>query len=170
MWTKLTPILMKTTFAPFSLLFIASLFVGCEYFSTTTHTPAQIKQASAWSEEDQLPGFESCQDVPEEDRFLCFKNTISSAVNNALYEETLISNQQLEDEIVLKIGVDKEGVISLLEIDNTATVLDALPTLSTILEDAIDALPLAIPAKKSNVGIAVDTQLKLPIRITASEQ
>ena len=42
--------------------------------------------------------------------------------------------------------------------------------LSTVLEDAIDGLPTAIPATKSNVGVAVDTQLKLPIRITASVQ
>lgn len=161
---------MKSIFAPVSLLLFASLFIGCEYFSTTTHTPAQIKQASAWADEDQLPGFESCQDAPKEDRFLCFKNTISSAVNNALYEEQMASNQLLDQEIVLNIGVNKEGVVSLLEIDDADIVLDALPELSTVLEAAIDGLPAAIPATKSNVGIVVDTQLKLPIRITASVQ
>ena len=161
---------MKSIFAPFSLFLIASLFVGCEYFSTTTHTPKQIKQASEWSEKDQLPGFESCQDDPEEDRFLCFKNTISTAVSDALYAELLISNQVLDQEIILNIGVGKEGTVSLLEIEDAATVLDALPALSTVLEAAIDGLPAAIPATKSNVGVAVDTQLKLPIRITASVQ
>ena len=161
---------MKSIFAPFSLFFMASLFVGCEYFSTTTHTPKQIKQASEWSEKDQLPGFESCQDEPEEDRFLCFKNTISTAVTEALYAELLISNQVLDQEITLNIGVDKEGTISLLEIEDAATVLDALPALSSVLEDAINGLAAAIPATKSNVGVAVDTQLKLPIRITASVQ
>jgi len=161
---------MKSIFAPFSLFLIASLFVGCEYFSTSTYTPKQIKQASEWSEKDQLPGFESCQNDPEEDRFLCFKNTISTAVTDALYAELLISNQVLDQEITLNIGVDKEGIVSLLEIENAATVLDALPALSTLLEEAIDGLPVAIPATKSNVGVAVDTQLKLPIRITASVQ
>lgn len=161
---------MKSIFAPFSLFLIASLFVGCEYFSTSTYTPKQIKQASEWSEKDQLPGFESCQNDPEEDRFLCFKNTISTAVTDALYAELLISNQVLDQEITLNIGVDKEGIVSLLEIENAATVLDALPALSTHLEEAIDGLPVAIPATKSNVGVAVDTQLKLPIRITASVQ
>jgi len=161
---------MKSIFAPFSLFLIASLFVGCEYFSTSTYTPKQIKQASEWSEKDQLPGFESCQNDPEEDRFLCFKNTISTAVTDALYAELLISNQVLDQEITLNIGVDKEGIVSLLEIENAATVLDALPALSTLLEEAIDGLPVAIPATKSNVGMAVDIQLKLPIRITASVQ
>ncbi len=159
---------MKSIFAPLSLFLIASLFISCEYFSTTTHTPKQIKQASEWSEKDQLPGFESCQDAPEEDRFLCFKNTISSAVYDALNEETLIANQILDEEIVLIIAIDKEGVISLKEIDNGSTVLDALPELSAVIETAIDGLPSAIPATKTNVEVAVDTEIKLPIRITAS--
>ena len=117
-----------------------------------------------------MPGFESCQDEPEEDRFLCFKNTISTAVTEALYAELLISNQVLDQEITLNIGVDKDGIIHLLEIEDAATVLDALPVLSTVLEDAINGLPTAIPATKKNVGITVDAQLKLPIRVTASVQ
>ena len=161
---------MKSIFKPFFLIIMTSLFVGCEYFSTTTHTPKQIKQASEWSENDQLPGFESCQDDPEEDRFLCFKNTISTAVTEALYAELLISNQVLDQEITLNIGVNKDGIISLLEIEDAATVLDALPALSSVLEDAINGLPTAIPATKTNVGVTVDAQLKLPIRITASVQ
>ena len=87
---------MKSIFAPFFLFLIASLIVSCEYFSTTTYTSKQIKQASEWSEKDQLPGFESCQDDPEEDRFLCLKNTISTAVTEALYAELLISKQILD--------------------------------------------------------------------------
>ena len=117
-----------------------------------------------------MPGFESCQDDPEEDRFLCFKNTISTAVTEALYAELLISNQVLDQEITLNIGVNKDGIISLLEIEDAATVLDALPALSSVLEDAINGLPTAIPATKTNVGVTVDAQLKLPIRITASVQ
>ena len=81
-----------------NLLFVGFLFVGCEYFSTSTHTPQQIKKASQWSDEDQLPGFESCQDEAEEDRFSCFKNTIASAVNQALYAEELIANQEIDQD------------------------------------------------------------------------
>lgn len=161
---------MKSIFASFSFLFITSLFVGCDYFSTTTHTPKQIKQASQWSDKDQLPAFENCQDSPEEDRFLCFKTKISNIVNNALYDSEIVANQLLDQEIVLIIEVNKTGEISLLEIENSATVLDALPELSSVLESAIASLPAAIPANKTNVGVAVNTQLKLPIRITASAQ
>ena len=78
------------------------------YFSTSTYTPQQIKKASQWSD-DQTYGFESCQDEADEDRFSCFKNTISSTVNNALYAQELVSNQAIDQEIVLEIQIDKEG-------------------------------------------------------------
>ena len=153
-----------------NLLFVGFLFVGCEYFSTSTHTPLQIKKASQWSDEDQLPGFESCQDEAEEDRFSCFKNTIASAVNQALYVEELIANQEIDQEIVLEIQIDKEGNISLLSIENASSTLDALPELSTLLENTIANLPQALPATKTNVGVTVDSQLKLPIRVIASPE
>lgn len=161
---------MKSFFTSSTLFFIASLFVACEYFSTTTYTPQQISQASQWSEKDQLPSFEVCQDTPEQDRFLCFKNTISSAVSDALDAESLVANQLIDQEISLLLTVDKTGEITLAEIENSNDLMDALPELSAVLEAAIAGLPFAIPAKKSNVGIEVATQLKLPIRITASEQ
>lgn len=161
---------MKTPVLFINLLLLSSLFVGCEYFSTSTYTPQQIKKASQWSDEDQTPGFESCQDEAEEDRFSCFKNTISSTVNNAFYAQELISNQAVDQEIVLEIQIDKEGVISLLSIENASTVLDAIPSLSVLLEEAIESLPTALPATKTNVGVKVDSQLKLPIRVIANPQ
>ena len=161
---------MKTPVLFINLLLLSSLFVGCEYFSTSTYTPQQIKKASQWSDEDQTPGFESCQDEAEEDRFSCFKNTISSTVNNALYAQELVSNQTVDQEIVLEIQIDKEGVISLLSIENASSVLDAIPTLSVLLEKAIESLPTALPATKTNVGVKVDSQLKLPIRVIANPQ
>ena len=161
---------MKTSVLFSTYYFLSSLFVGCEYFSTSTYTPQQIKKASQWSDEDQTPGFESCQDEAEEDRFSCFKNTISSTVNNALYAQELVSNQTIDQEIVLEIQIDKEGVISLLSIENASTVLDAIPSLSVLLEEAIESLPTALPATKTNVGVKVDSQLKLPIRVIANPQ
>lgn len=161
---------MKAPVLFFYLLLLSFLFVGCEYFSTSTYTPGQIKKASQWLDEDQTPGFESCQDEAEQDRFSCFKNTISSTVNNALYAQELVSNQAIDQEIVLEIQIDKEGEISLLSIDNASIVLDAIPSLSVLLEEAIKSLPTALPATKTNVGVKVDSQLKLPIRVIANPQ
>ena len=38
-----------------------------------------------------------------------------------------------------------------------------MPELSTLLENAIASLPQALPATKTNVGVTVVSQIKLPI-------
>lgn len=146
------------------------LFLSCDSFSTTTHTPQQIKKASSWSETDQPPTFKSCENLAQEEQFDCFKSSLTSLVDNALYEVELIANQEIDEELVLVVEVTDAGEINLKSVENSAYAFEAIPNLSSVLEDAIASAPEAVAAVKSNVGVNVTSQIKLPIRITASVQ
>ena len=161
---------MKKSFHTLQSLLLISVFFSCEYFSTTTYTPQQIKKASEWSTEDQGPSFESCQELSAEEQFLCFKDTLSQAVYDALNAEELIASEALNEEIILIITIDNEGNLALDSIENRASVTSALPSLTEILTNAILSLPKAIPSTKTNVGISVATSIKLPIQVVASPQ
>ena len=161
---------MKKSFHTLQSLLLISVFLSCEYFSTTTYMPQQIKKASEWSTEDQGPSFESCQELSAEEQFLCFKDTLSQAVYDALNAEELIASEALNEEIILIITIDNEGNLALDSIENKASVTSALPNLTEILTNAILSLPKAIPSTKTNVGISVATSIKLPIRVVASPQ
>ena len=161
---------MKNSFYILHSLLFLFIFTGCEYFSTSTHTPQQIKKASAWSADDQGPSFESCLGLSAEEQFPCFKYTLSQTVNEALYAEELIATETLNEEIILVITIDAEGSIALDSIENGDSVADALPNLSEIVTNAILSLPTAIPSVKTNVGISVTSSIKLPIQIIASPQ
>ncbi len=156
----------------FKLLFNFFLFyiliAGCENFSTKTYTPQQIKKASQWSDNDQMPTFESCSSLEIKEQFDCFKDEIANSVYNSLSYENLISNQEIDEEIVLYMVIDEEGNISLDNVENGSLVYDAIPSLSEIINTTISSLPKALPATKTNVGIYVKSKIKLPIRITAS--
>tara|TARA_B100001287_G_scaffold113564_1_gene95605 strand:+ start:96 stop:533 length:438 start_codon:yes stop_codon:yes gene_type:complete len=144
------------------------LIAGCENFSTKTYTPQQIKKASQWSDNDQMPTFESCSSLEIKEQFDCFKDEIANSVYNSLSYENLISNQEIDEEIVLYMVIDEEGNISLDNVENGSLVYDAIPSLSEIINTTISSLPKALPATKTNVGIYVKSKIKLPIRITAS--
>ena len=156
----------KLTLLAFSTVLF--LFTSCDSFSTATHTPQQIKKASSWSETDEPPTFESCQSLAQDEQFDCFKSTLTALIDNALYEVELVANQEIDKEIVLVIAVTQEGEVELNAIENADFVFDAIPSLSTVLEDVIASAPKAVPAVKTNVGVKVATEVKLPIRITAS--
>ena len=144
------------------------LIAGCENFSTKTYTPQQIKKASQWSDNDQMPTFETCSSLETKEQFDCFKDEIANSVYNSLSYEDLISNQEIDEEIILNIVIDDEGNISLDDVENGLSVYEAIPSLSEIINTTISSLPKALPATKTNVGIYVKSKIKLPIRITAS--
>lgn len=154
----------------FLFIFVATLTISCEYFDTTTHTPKQIKQASSWSEKDQAPTFESCQDLTAEDQFDCFKNTIRTSLEESLYAEALVANQEIDREIILNLLIDVDGAIQLTDTEGASTVFEAVEELETLLINAVAQLPLALPATKTNVGVKVKTSIKVPIRIIATPQ
>ena len=144
------------------------LITSCENFSTKTYTPQQIKNASQWSDKDQMPTFETCSSLEIKEQFDCFKDEIANSIYNSLSYEDLISNQEIDEEIILNMIIDEEGNIALDNVENGSTVYDAIPALSEMINTTISSLPKALPATKTNVGIYVKSKIKLPIRITAS--
>ena len=152
----------------FNFFLLYFLFSGCENFSTKTYTPQQIKKASQWSDNDQMPTFETCSSLEIKEQFDCFKDEIANSVYNSLSYEDLISNQEIDEEIILNMVIDEEGNISLDNVENGSLVYEAIPSLSEIINTTISSLPKALPATKTNVGIYVKSKIKLPIRITAS--
>lgn len=161
---------MKSTFTFLAISLCALLTVSCEYFETNTHTPQQIKQASAWSDKDQVPTFEACQDLQSDEQFNCFKETLRSSLEEGLYAEPLVSNQEIDKEIILTLLIDIDGSIRLTDTEGASNVFDAVNDLENILTNTVAQLPLALPATKTNVGVKVKTSIKVPIRIIATPQ
>ena len=147
---------------------LSFLISSCENFSTKTYTSQQIKKASQWSDKDQMPTFEICSSLEISEQFDCFKDEIANSIYNSLSYEDLISNQEIDEEIILNMIIDEEGKIALENVENASIVYDAIPSLSEIINSTISSLPKALPATKTNVGIYVKSKIKLPIRITAS--
>ena len=152
--------------ASISLMFI--LFQGCEYFNTTTISPKQVKEQSLWSENDQAPSFFVCVGLEGDANAECFKNMITERLTSILAEYNFTSDTILNEEVILTLELDTEGYFSLGELEDDADVLFQIESLSDILDEAVSALPQALPAVKTNVGMKVKTQLTLPVRIIAS--
>ena len=85
----------------------------------------------------------------------------------AISDFEMIASEPIDQEIVIDIKINKEGIFSLLDAKIPNSVVNALPELEQLLAQAIANLPLALPATKTNVGVYVDTRLSMPIRISA---
>ena len=148
---------------PFFVIQLSS----CDLFESTTVSSKEIKKASSWSKKDQPPSYPECESLDKEEQLECFQNIVSDRLMTTILEASFVASTPFEESIDLTLKVDKNGAFSLVEAEIPNSVLDALPYLESTLNDAVQNLPDALPATKTNVGVNVDIQFKLPILISA---
>jgi len=157
----------------YHLRFLMVLFLfqltSCHLFESTAVTTKEINDASAWSSQDIGPSFDSCNELEAKEMMNCFQAVITSTISEYLNENLPEANEQIDQEFLVSIKVDKEGYISLENVVYSNVLRDAFPEIETILIDAVYQLPQAKPAVKSNVGTYVETEFQLPIRILAQQ-
>jgi hypothetical protein len=95
---------------------------------------------------------------------------VNENISFALNQYSFNSNETINEEIIISIEIDAEGNFSLTDIQDENDVISKVESLYSELEDIILYLPTALPAVKTNVGVKVKTQLKLPIRIISSPE
>ncbi len=143
-------------------------FSGCHFFDSPKVTSKEIKAASVWSEKDQGPSFSDCDAFDQSiDKKNCFEAIISNTIMDYIAENPWESSEYLDEEIILYLYIDKQGLFSLQEIESSNGILEAIPNMEESLEIAVSQIPQAQPAIKTNVGTFVSTTLKLPIMISA---
>lgn len=143
------------------------LFTGCFLMENTTVSQAEIKKSSSWNEADQPPTFETCKDLEETAQWACFEADVSQRIQAYFEENPLIAEQAVEEEIMLTLLVNKEGQITLDEVSSSNALKSNIVQLEEILYSAIQTLPEALPAIKTNVGEVVASQFQLPLMIQA---
>ena len=92
---------------------------------------------------------------------------ISNTILDYLAENPLESSEILQEEIMLILKIDQEGFFTLEEVTYSNQIDSAIPSLEENLQMAVNSIPQAMPAMKSNVGSMVATTFKLPILINA---
>ena len=151
-----------------SIFIILLLFSGCHLFESTKVSSKEIKTASSWSEKDQGPNFNECDDFEsDQEKKDCFESIISNSILDYLDQNLLESSESISEEINIILKIDKEGYFSLEEYNGSSKIDQAIPSLKEQLEIAVSLIPQAQPAVKTNVGTFVSTKLNLPIVITA---
>lgn len=161
-------ICMKTV-KTFLLIVISLLtFSGCHLFDSNKVSSKEIEAASAWSEKDQEPIFTDCEGFEKSiDIKNCFESMISNTIMDYIAENPWETTENIDEEIILNLHIDKEGYFSLDELERSNKISNAIPNLKESLEMAVSLIPQAQPAIKTNVGTFVSTTLKLPIMISA---
>ena len=138
--------------------FIVIMIVSCDSINMSVPN-SEIESASSWSINDQPPSFPECENLKNNQHLDCFRNIIEIEINNFLNDKVfpLDSNQY-----ILTLKIDTIGKFSLDKL-NPSNELDN--TSVNLIKSAVDNIPNALPAIKTNVGEFVEVTFNLPFKL-----
>ena len=138
--------------------FIVIMLVSCDSINLSV-PDSEIEFASSWSINDQPPSFPECENLKNNQHLDCFRNIIEIEINNFLNDKVfpLDSNQYM-----LTLKIDTIGKFSLDKL-NPSNELDN--TSVNLIKSAVDNIPNALPAIKTNVGEFVEVTFNLPFKL-----
>ena len=139
------------------LLFLITL-ASCD--SNFLKVPqSEIESASSWTINDQPPSFPECENLEIDNQLICFRNKIEMEMNSFL-EDKVFPLDTIE--YVLTLRIDTIGNFSLTNL----LPKDKLDKkLVLIIQEAVEKLPNALPAIKTNVGEFVEVKFNLPFKL-----
>lgn len=142
------------------------LMVSCDWVSSREANTQKLvdRELSGidWNDVDQYPLFEECDEaVAKTTQRECFENTLLMHLSMTLENFEFMLNNDFEVTIYVDFLVDREGVLSVLEIDENAAVREQIPEFNGIITQSLKSLPKLEPALKR--GIPVNAKFRIPL-------
>jgi len=158
----------------YAIAIIGSLcvFASCQYFSTEKISSESIYEEELksinWTDVDTFPAFPGCDDlIAQEAQKNCFQKTITQSLEHQLSQQQVVAHQSIWDTVWLKMEVDPNGRIGLLDLAMDSLTLVKIPEIQRIFQESLEALPKPAPAYKR--GVPVRAQFTLPVVIRSEK-
>ena len=98
----------------------------------------------------------------------CFIFTLSNQISVDLISNTKTVNRIIQDTVILKFTISKDGKISLDELILDQNIIDLKKIIDLSFQNSIDKLPKIFPAIKR--GQQVNVKFTLPIFVSTEEK
>lgn len=125
-----------------------------------------------WNQVDRFPLFESCDEMANKDtQRACFENTFSTHIHNSIELEEVTVKKTVNDTVILDLKIDHEGIVTIINIQQSDLVAQQIPYLRTYFDTSIKKLPKIFPALKnatsvnSTQTVPVGMRFSLPVII-----
>jgi len=154
--------------------YIISLFFLVFFFSCELNINKKISvdeildeewRTFNWSDVDEYPSFSHCDSLQNLSlKKECFITTLSDQISEDLIINTKTVNRTIQDTVMLRFVISKNGEITLEELIVDKNIIDLKGTINSSFESSIDKLPKIFPAIKR--GQQVNVKFSLPIFVS----
>lgn len=158
---------MRIRFLIFIILITTS---SCDKFSSSKKkTKPELTTVIDFSKIDVSPTFYTCKNYDNVQKRKCFRDGIYKRINRVLQSKELqVLGASVNEEIEVRLLISNQGKVSIKSINASEFILEAIPSIDSLLHIAVKRIPLLHPAYKKDIPVA--TEYMLPITITTGEQ
>lgn len=154
----------------FYVILLVLIVSSCDYFNVKkTSSEAILKeelQAFDWDNVDAYPSFAQCDSLQlKEAQKVCFENTLYTEISTFLYSKIIVVTQDVNDTLILKLRVSKEGNISLLDAKMDSLTRIEIPELQKLILNSLDDLPKINAAIKRSQPVTTEFEMPLIVKV-----
>ena len=118
-----------------------------------------------WSDVDEYPSFTTCDSLLTiSQKKECFISTLSNQIYSDLISNTKTVNRIIQDTVILKFTISKDGEIDFDELIVDESIIDLRSLIDLSFKSSIKKLPKIFPAIKR--GQQVNVKFSLPIFVS----
>ena len=147
------------------------LMASCSWFESREARTRKLvdreMQAINWNDVDQYPLFRECDEsAPKPLQKECFEQNLLQHFSLTLRDFEFVLDTDLEDTIYVDFLVDRDGTISVLDVERNSAVAEQIPEFSGVVAQSLKSLPPLAPALKR--GIPVKARFRIPLVLNTS--
>ncbi len=148
------------------ILCFLCLLVSCDWLASreakTQKLVEKELQSIDWNDVDQYPLFDDCDETDSKiAQRECFEKTLLLHFSMTLQGFEFVLDQDMEDSIYVDFLVDKEGAMTVLDIEENSAIREQIPEFDGIITQSLNSLPRVEPALKR--GIPVTAKFRIPL-------
>lgn len=146
------------------LIIILFIFFNACNYNFQDKSDVNVEKQISWTNTDEYPSTTDCDKVDDRSlRIQCFNNYISDLVIQNLLRENIKIKSNLNDTIFFELTIDKNGIIILDKISDYNQVMNSIDNLEESVKNIFKSFPNVLPATKTNLGVTVNSKIKLPL-------
>lgn len=120
-----------------------------------------------WNDVDQYPLFKTCgESISKEEQRKCFEEELLNHFSSTLGDFEFILEEDVEDTIYIDFLVERDGSVTVLDIEDHMVVQDQIPEFNAIITQSLKSLPEIEPALKR--GIPVNAKFRIPLELNTN--
>ena len=155
----------------FLALFGLCLISSCNWLAPKEEKTRRIVQEELssinWNDVDQYPMFQSCgESISKEEQRICFEEELLNHFSGTLNDFEFILKEDVEDTIYVDFLVERDGSITVLDIEDQMAIQDQIPEFNAIITQSLKSLPEVQPALKR--GIPVSAKFRIPLELNTN--